>query len=373
MKKEVVSFEGVRCANCGAPMQGEFCHECGQSIHTVLRPMHHMVEDTLDMVLHIDGRVVHTIPPLFLRPGFLTLEYFSGRRQRYVAPFRLMFVLCLLAFFVCHLAVDNLPFIHVNVVGTGNGDFAKDATPEAVRAHYQQLTQASDEQLAGRALHGDERAKQLAARRNQANHRLVQLGASPLERQGETENDFQGMAQPIHVGWLPDGANAALNRTARHMVSNLKQASEDGSQGSEAREHLVAATFGVLPQTMFVVMPLFALLLKIVYLFKRRLYMEHLIVALHSHAFLFLALMLGVLLGMLRGWLAPHAAWLRPPLSLAIWALAIWMPLYLLLMQKRIYRQGWLMTTLKYLFVGWCYVFLMSVALVAAVALGLTH
>jgi len=71
MKKEIVSFEGVHCANCSAPMQGEFCHECGQSIHTVLRPMHHMVEDTLDMVLHVDGRVIHTLPPLLLRPGFL--------------------------------------------------------------------------------------------------------------------------------------------------------------------------------------------------------------------------------------------------------------------------------------------------------------
>ena len=40
---------------------------------------------------------------------------------------------------------------------------------------------------------------------------------------------------------------------------------------------------------MFVLIPLFALLLKLFYVFRRRLYMEHLIVALHSHAFLFLA------------------------------------------------------------------------------------
>ena len=47
-------------------------------------------------------------------------------------------------------------------------------------------------------------------------------------------------------------------------------------------------------------MPLFALLLKIFYIFKRRLYMEHLIVALHSHSFIFLSLLLITLAGLLR-------------------------------------------------------------------------
>src|SRR5579859_1760806 len=138
MKKDIVQFEGVHCTNCSTPMQGEFCHECGQSIHTVLRPMHHMVEDTLDMVLHVDGRVIHTIPPLFLRPGFLTLEYFAGRRQRYVAPFRLMFVLSLLAFFTCHLVVSGMDIMHVET-SAGTGDFAKDNTSAAVHAHFEQV------------------------------------------------------------------------------------------------------------------------------------------------------------------------------------------------------------------------------------------
>ncbi|TAM19816.1 MAG: DUF3667 domain-containing protein, partial [Rhodanobacter sp.] len=94
--KELTSFEGLHCANCGEPLQGEFCHHCGQSVHSVLKPMHHMVEETVETVLHIDSRILHTLPALFLKPGFLTLEYFAGRRVRYIAPFRLMFVLCLL-------------------------------------------------------------------------------------------------------------------------------------------------------------------------------------------------------------------------------------------------------------------------------------
>ena len=119
--------------------------------------------------------------------------------------------------------------------------------------------------------------------------------------------------------------------------------------------------------------PVFALLLKLVYLFQRRLYMEHLIAALHGHAFVFLAVLLGMPLVLLRGWLLPHAAWTATPLELLCWALLLWVPVYLLIMQKRVYRQGWLMTVVKYLFVGWCYTFLLGYALVFAALLGFTH
>ena len=44
----------------------------------------------------------------------------------------------------------------------------------------------------------------------------------------------------------------------------------------------------------------------------------------------------------------------------AVVALAIWMPLYLLIMQKRVYGQGWTMTVLKYCILGFCYFVLLS-------------
>jgi hypothetical protein len=124
---------------------------------------------------------------------------------------------------------------------------------------------------------------------------------------------------------------------------------------------------------MLVLVPAFALLLKLFYLFKRRLYMEHLIVSLHSHAFLFVSLLLIVAVGMLQSWLRPLAA---PAGQLAGWVqglLIVWVPIYLLLMQKRVYRQGWLMTSVKYWFVGWCYFWLLVLFLLVATVLGLAH
>ncbi len=101
----------------------------------------------------------------------------------------------------------------------------------------------------------------------------------------------------------------------------------------------------MLPQVLFVVMPLFALILKIFYLFKRRLYMEHLIVALHSHAFIFLSLLFITLMIALKKSLAVSAPWLATLLDWLIFFAAWWIPVYLFVMQKRVYKQGWIMTT----------------------------
>ena len=64
-------------------------------------------------------------------------------------------------------------------------------------------------------------------------------------------------------------------------------------------QRMISGTFSALPPTMFVLIPVFAILLKLFYVFRRRLYVEHLIVALHSHAFMFLSLLLITLAGML--------------------------------------------------------------------------
>ena len=42
-------------------------------------------------------------------------------------------------------------------------------------------------------------------------------------------------------------------------------------------------------------------------------------------------------------------------------AIVIWMPIYLVLMQKRVYRQGWFMTLLKGFLLGNLYLVLLSV------------
>ena len=154
------------------------------------------------------------------------------------------------------------------------------------------------------------------------------------------------VTNPVRIDWLPASANDGLNRLVGRAKANAEKIEEQPRL-------LVDAFLGALPQTLFVLLPVFALLLKVFYLFKRRLYMEHLIVALHSHAFLCAAILLLVGLGELRD-LAGAGFW-HALLGWGEAALCVWMPLYLLLMQKRVYRQGWFMTVLKFGLLGLFY------------------
>jgi hypothetical protein len=178
----------------------------------------------------------------------------------------------------------------------------------------------------------------------------------------------------VQIAWLPDVVNSRLTAFMQQIRNNYHTYKYgDPAASAEAEQRMISGVFSVLPATMFVLMPLFALMLKLFYVFRRRLYMEHLIVALHSHAFLFLWLLLCTLLAMLAGWLEPHALWATYPLNWLERILLLWAPIYLLLMQKRVYRQGWPMTLLKFWFVGWCYFWLLTLALVIAAALGMAH
>jgi len=381
--KHLTSYEGAHCANCQSALQGEYCHHCGQSVHSVLRPVHGLFEEFFETFLHIDGRILHTLPPLFLKPGFLTLEYFSGRRVRYIAPFRLMFVLCLLSFFTLHLATDLIAHRvqqrHEKAVLVDPGeDFSQAQTTAELDA---QLKRKIDALEATRAIGNAAIVGQLdqaeQALRARAAARATELGApaaAATVASPPAEADTDRPIKPFHVGWLPAFANERLTDFFEHVRRNTRALKRGtAAQRQEAWDRFAAGIYGALPGTMLVLVPVFALLLKLFYLFKRRLYMEHLIVSLHSHAFLFVSLLLIVLAGMLSTWLKPHAAWIGYAVGLVQAPLILWIPVYLLIMQKRVYRQGWALTVVKFWFVGWFYFWLLLFALTVAATLGLAH
>jgi hypothetical protein len=108
---------------------------------------------------------------------------------------------------------------------------------------------------------------------------------------------------------------------------------------------------------MFVLVPTFALLLKLMYLRRKRLYLEHLIFALHVHALAFIAFALSAGLGALD--LAPS------------WHLDGWMAAapfgYLFVAMRRVYRQSLSVTALKALGLLFAYGIILAAAIVLLV------
>ena len=73
------------CLNCGTPLIGSHCHNCGQTAH-VHRTLGAFFHDLLHGVFHFEGKIWRTLPILILQPGKLTREYIDGRRASYVPP-----------------------------------------------------------------------------------------------------------------------------------------------------------------------------------------------------------------------------------------------------------------------------------------------
>ena len=86
------------CANCGAVLQGAYCHACGQKGHLHTR-LWHMAEDFIEGVMHFDGRLWRTLPLLVFRPGRLSRSWIEGKRVRYVAPLH-VFLFSIFLFFM---------------------------------------------------------------------------------------------------------------------------------------------------------------------------------------------------------------------------------------------------------------------------------
>ena len=88
----------MNCPNCGAVPAGAFCQTCGQRQERHPPTVGHFVADAVEGLTHADSRLWRTLWLLLSRPGFLTLEFFAGRRERYLPPIRLYIVLSLIFF-----------------------------------------------------------------------------------------------------------------------------------------------------------------------------------------------------------------------------------------------------------------------------------
>ncbi|HZV24393.1 MAG TPA: DUF3667 domain-containing protein [Luteimonas sp.] len=352
---------GAACQNCGAPLLGPHCYRCGQPVTGLVRHFTSVVGDFFDTVLNIDARVFRTLWPLFAKPGYLSCEYFAGRRVRYVSPVRLFVFLSIVTFFVARLTLS----ISGNPINLDDDTIAGATTVSQVEAlRDKALAKIAQGRAEGRDVPGVDAGLGAAqqAVREKAQRRIDELHAAqargeppPIPRPeitlGNNSKPWDPRTNPLVVDWLPAFANHWINQQIARAESNVARMQQDPSLFKDA-------ILSAVPSTLFVLLPVFALMLKVLYLFKRRLYMEHLIVALHSHAFLCLTLLLAFLAMALRD--AVPQGFLHGLLGVVEGLLFAWMPVYLLLMQKHVYRQGWTLTVFKYCVLGFSYVMLLS-------------
>ena len=250
----------AQCQNCGAAVSGRYCAACGQRVEPPLHSLWHFTKTATEDLTHADSRLWRTLGALLFRPGYLTREFLAGRRARYLPPVRLYLVISVL-FFLWASATPHQPMV-IQITEPDHGPAHAALKPFGEEAFGKRLPGESAEQHAERVCSSS------------ANY----------------DGPWRARIQP-----------AARRACVRLVLDN-------GRSLPEVFLHNV-------PRAMFIFLPLLAGAMMLMYWRPRHYYVEHLLLFLHNHAFVFLLLLLA---GLATALLPPLSGWLTGAATLYI-------------------------------------------------------
>lgn len=311
------------CLNCGTILEGKFCHNCGQENLEMKESFGHMLNHAVSDYFHFDYQFFHTLKPLFLKPGHLTVEYLAGRRAQYLHPVK-MYIFISLVFFVLFLSGNkhnssNDKEEHATetiVTDTTKKDLQKainddnSLTAEQKKALAEKVNIWVPDKIAKEIKTNIEKdtRKDSIANKGAEDNGFVVYGDDKLNRFENYEAYLTDQQKQ------PDEKRD--NLVERYII---KKSFDWKSQGKNAKEVLFEGLKHNAPKVMFLLLPLFALILKISFWNNHKFYVEHIIYAIHLHCFLFLFLIITMLLKMMlpHGW-APVAGFIQTATVLII-------------------------------------------------------
>ena len=264
----------------------------------MLRPFIYFLQELLRVVFELDGRAYKTTFRLMTRPGFLTREYFAGRRVSYTPPLRL-FLIISIGFFLIVSVVSTMQSLQETMVEVTAIQEAP-ATDEAIEP-AEEFTDISE---------------------------LDEDFADVLEFTGSVTMPF-----------LDEEGNRNLQLLLTAQVrSNLEELISD------PRDFLVESLEYVTFFMLFM-MPILALIQQIILVLYRRYYVEHLVLTVHNHAFVLLMIFITMILGLFENVTLAYIGVVAEWLSMIS---ALWIFVYLFLSLKRYFQLGWFTATLAF-------------------------
>jgi len=326
------------CRNCGAVLYGMYCSRCGQSVRDRSRSVWTVIHELLQDFLHFDSRVLRTLVCLLFRPGRMTREYMLGRRGRFVPPLRLYLFSSLVFFLVLSLA--NIALVAVELVPDGSPEqpAAADgstAAPPAFRVQAGGRGWELPPGVSGRLrLFVDLDSWKPAIILGAATAAPAPAGdAAPADLSANLEGSL-GDRRASGSLTIETGNGDWESRLVRGIALSL-----------DHPQSLNSVMGDNLAKLMFVLMPLFAVLLAVLYRRQRLYFVDHLAFAFHLHAFVFITLT-GIALARGVAGLdllgdASHGLGYLGLLGVHGWVAL-----------KTAYGQGWVKTSLKWCLLG---------------------
>jgi hypothetical protein len=368
---------------------GRYCHVCGQENLEPKETVWHLVQHFFNDITHFDGKFFESVKYLMRKPGFLSREYMAGRRASYLNPIRL-YVFTSAIFFILLFSLKKPE----EMIRTSE---KKEAAKGLVQLKERQVkltkeiaeeTDAEDrddlraslrntdiEVAMIRNLYGDSTKKTfsntelgdllMAAYTDS----LAQKGVSAADRQrigkvlkkinnptsgsdlfGLHQGDYKSVEEydSTERALSPELRDGWLKRTIMHRMILLDEAYREDPR--RFKEHLMENVFHSFPKILFVSLPIFAMLLNIMYFrHKQYYYVDHGIFTIHVYCATFLLLLISMLLGKLED--VYDAGWFHAIVNILIFLIVMYMLIYLYKAMRGFYKQRRAKTFVKYFIV----------------------
>lgn len=334
------------CLNCGATIYGRYCHVCGQENVVPKETFWSMVLHFFYDITHFDSKFFETVKDLTFRPGFLSKEFIKGRRARYLHPVR-MYVFTSAIFFL-------LFFSLVKPANTFSTDIETKVTPEMRKDYIKTL----EEKLAKDTGNVSLKIKLLCAKDTSCKVTVkdvveeetggfrISIGGSSYKTPEEYDSVQRSLPESKRDGWFK-------RRMAKKLIELNTRFKENPD---EATKELGEGVLHRLPYMLFISLPLFALLLKLVYFRRKQFYfMDHGVFTIHFYVFSFLLLL--VVFGV--GALGNALNWSFTGLIIALLFLGLFFYLYKAM--RNFYGQRRFKTFIKFLIVAFFSLIMMSI------------
>jgi hypothetical protein len=341
----------THCENCGTKLEGPFCHRCGQHDIDVHRSFGHMFLEALENLFHFDGKFLPNIVTLLFRPGRLTAAFNAGKRAAQVPPFRLYIFTAFVFFlwvFSSTKSADGFRLGGSVAPGPGlQGGFTIDGQPVTREQMFKALNDP---------VYAEQLKREVAAE-------LARRGADAAERERQEQrvaDQLRDYAQQFQADAAAKAAPANQPRLSVKPIDKPEAEKTDferwmEKQGQRAlqpefQREMGQAFVAALPKMLLFCLPFFALYTRVLFRKSGQFYLQHLIVALHFHTFIFLWVMFRdgwaflagqVGLTTVRGWIT--------------FAGNAWIALYPLLMLRHLFANSWPWTIVKTLLLSLAY------------------
>lgn len=317
------------CPNCGLhlaelPPPVHHCPQCGQETHLHPPTLFEFVHEFITHYVALEGALWRSLKALLLSPGQLSLDYFAGRRRQHVLPLRIYLTASFLFFLALKLG--------------GGGPSVSTQAPIQVDARAAAASSVASAPAAASAASASRAAAAAAGPSSPHPSVAETAGSTPAHAGASAAASAAASASLDEDDDEHQAADPAANTNEREIWQSCVHQPEQCSRFENlmARAMLKSTDpqtslqlifkqmLGMAPYAIFMMLPLFAGLLKLVYWRRGMAYGAHVVFSLHVHAYWFLA-------GLLVLWLP------NPFSGLLMWS----MPVHAVLAMKRVYAGSW--------------------------------